>query len=297
MRAVLSGVGRALAFVGLFMVLGTLMALLLSLAGPVQGVGASVVAQGAIELLAALGAGWLLLHFVDAAPPGALGFALERRAPADFGRGMAVGCGMLAAVLLVLVLGGWVRYAPEAGTAAGVVAAWARGFVALALPATAEEALFRGYGFQALIAGLGVGPATVLASATFAAAHAANPGVGPLALGNIFVAGVLLSLAYVRTGSLWFASGLHLGWNWAMASLADLPVSGLTFLGTPLYEPVEHGPAWIAGGAFGPEGGVAGTAAFLLGLVLLRWAPRARGPVPAWRLPTAANESTGGQGE
>jgi biotin transport system substrate-specific component len=34
--------------------------------------------------------------------------------------------------------------------------------------------------------------------------------------------------AYLRTLSLWFATALHIGWNWATASLFDLPVSGIT---------------------------------------------------------------------
>jgi hypothetical protein len=106
--------------------------------------------------------------------------------------------------------------------------------------------------------------ATIGASALFAAAHRTNPNVDMFALVNIFLAGVLLSAAYLRTRSLWFATAVHFGWNWSMASLLDLPVSGLALFDTPLYEPVVGGPAWLTGGAFGPEGGMAATVAFVL---------------------------------
>jgi hypothetical protein len=109
--------------------------------------------------------------------------------------------------------------------------------------------------------------ATVIASAAFAAGHAGNPNVDAFGLVNIFLAGVLLSAAYLRTRSLWFATAVHLGWNWCMASLFDLPVSGLTMFDTPGYEAHIGGARWVSGGAFGPEGGVVGTAAFALALL------------------------------
>ncbi len=281
--AILRGLGRALAFGGLFFALVVLASPFLPGRESMDAAG-GVAVGGAVTLAAALAAGWLLLYWLDGRGPGTLGLSLVRRSPGDFGRGLLIGCTMLGTVLLPLVAFGWVRYAPEPGSVSGVFGSWLRGLAVLATPAAAEEALFRGYGFQALVNGLGGVPATLVASAAFALAHAGNPAVGTLALVNIFLAGVLLSVAYLRTGSLWFAIGVHLGWNWAMASLADLPVSGLTFLSTPLYEPVEHGPTWIAGGGFGPEGGLAGTAAFVLGLALLRYVPAARGRVPAWSL-------------
>jgi hypothetical protein len=94
------------------------------------------------------------------------------------------------------------------------------------------------------------------------------------AIVNIFLAGVLLSLAYVRTRSLWFATGLHAGWNWTMASLFGFPVSGLSIVDTPLYDARETGADWWTGGAFGPEAGLAGTLAVLAGVLWL-WRTRA----------------------
>jgi hypothetical protein len=137
----------------------------------------------------------------------------------------------------------------------------------LAVAAASEEALFRGYPFQVLAQRFGAVTATATGSVLFALAHGANPSVGLFAMTNIFLAGVLLSVAYLKTCSLWFATGVHLGWNWAMASLFDLPVSGIAFFDTPLYEPVVGSPQWFTGGMFGPEGGMVGTLGFAAALL------------------------------
>jgi uncharacterized protein len=144
----------------------------------------------------------------------------------------------------------------------------------LLLPAATEEAVFRGYPYQKLVQGFGAPIATIAASAAFAFAHANNPSVNGFALANIFVAGIMLSAAFLLTRSLWFATGVHVGWNWAMAGLLDMPVSGLELFDTPLYEPLDRGPAWLSGGAFGPEAGIAGFAGLALAFAGVVWMTR-----------------------
>jgi hypothetical protein len=57
-----------------------------------------------------------------------------------------------------------------------------------------------------------------------------------------------------------------------MASVLDLPVSGLEMIDTPLYEPIVTGAEWLSGGRFGPEGGIAGTVGFAVALLfILTW--------------------------
>ena len=129
----------------------------------------------------------------------------------------------------------------------------------------------RGYLFQALVQGIGVWPAVVVSSALFSAGHLANPNVHWIGLANIFLAGVLLAVVYLRTRSLWAATGVHLGWNWVMSGLLDFPVSGLQ-LDTPLYDAREVGADWWTGGPFGPEAGLAATLVVLAATI---WAWRA----------------------
>jgi uncharacterized protein len=254
---------------------GAVSCLLVLLGAAASGVGVrpSFGAQVSIELLAALLAGWLLLAWIDRRSPGALGYALHRAAPGEIGIGLLLGMGAICLAAALLAVAGSARWVAEGGTVPEYVGALAGGFVFFAVAAAAEEVLFRGYAFQALVQGIGAWPAVLLSSAAFALAHLANPGVDAVALANICAAGVMLGWAYLRTRSLWFCTALHLGWNWAMSGVLDFPVSGLP-RDVPLYDEVSIGPRWFTGGDFGPEGGVAATLAIVLLTVLLlraRW--------------------------
>jgi uncharacterized protein len=222
--------------------------------------------------IAALLAGWIMLARFDRRPPGALGFHLHRRVAAESLLGLGVGGGLIVAAAVLLLATGSARFAADGGTAGEYVHFLAWTFLFFAIAAALEETLFRGYPFQVLVEWIGVWPAVLVASLLFSLLHAQNPNVTPLALANIALAGVLLSIAYLRTLSLWFATGLHLGWNWMMASVLDFPVSGLEF-DTPLYTGITAGAAWWTGGAFGPEAGLVGTIVLVGGIA---WLLRAR---------------------
>jgi hypothetical protein len=129
----------------------------------------------------------------------------------------------------------------------------------LALPAAAEEALLRGYPLQALAEVWGPRWALALTAGLFGLLHLGNPGVTTVGTLNVVVAGLFLGIVYLRTLSLWWATGAHLGWNWAHGYLADVPVSGLELLDAPLYEGVARGAPWLSGGSFGPEGSLVAT--------------------------------------
>jgi membrane protease YdiL (CAAX protease family) len=248
--------GLLLLFVAIFaVVFATIEALL-----PGQG----MVMSTLVLLVAAVLVGSLLLVVVERRPWPELGFALRAQTPSELLVGWALPCAALLLVFGVLALTRGITYGPDDGSFAGWLGGSLQLLLALAVPAAAEEALFRGYPFQKLVAAAGPVLATLLASAGFAYAHRNNPGVGTFALINIFVAGVMLSMAYLRTRSLWFATAVHLGWNWQMAGPLDLPVSGLELFDAPLYEPRDLGAAWLTGGGFGPEGGLAGSIALLL---------------------------------
>lgn len=250
-------------------VLGSSLLLLLPLgSGP-----ATMVATTAVTLVAAVAAGIQLLRTVDRRPAGALGFHLSRSAAPELLWGLLLGAAILVAVVVPQLVFGTLELRSDPGDVASWAGTMLLGLGLLAIPAAAEEAVFRGYPFQALTEGVGPIAATVIFSGLFAAGHANNPNVGWIAVANIFLAGVLLSFVYLRTRSLWSATGVHLGWNWAMAVGFDLPVSGLELVDTPLYDVAESGPDWVTGGAFGPEAGIAGTLAFGLGMLLV------------WRLP------------
>jgi uncharacterized protein len=259
---------RIVAFVALMLaaavVLGSLWALL-----PIPTHGAWVFAGTAVTASAAVGAGALLIRYADDRPVAALGIGLSRQTASHLAVGTAIGAAGLTVAVAGIALAGGLSYQAQPGSAGAWVATVLAQGALFTVAAFAEEAIFRGYGFQVLTRWAGPVAAIALTSGAFAVAHGANPEVGPLALVNIFLAGILLGLAYLRTLSLWFATALHVGWNWSMASLFDLPVSGIGLFDTPLYSAEVGGPAWWTGGAFGPEGGLVGTLGFLAALLLL----------------------------
>jgi len=172
---------------------------------------------------------------------------------------------LLAAVAAAVSWGGGTRWA-AAGVptaAASIGALWLLGFFLGA--ALFEELAFRGYPLRRALDAWPAGASLAGFGAIFAAMHLGNPGVGIFGLGNIALAGVWLGLAFWRTKSLPVVVGLHLGWNWAAAVAFGFGVSGIAFDGG-LVRVVEGGSPLITGGAFGPEGGAAGTAALALGL-------------------------------
>jgi len=217
---------------------------------------------------AALGSGWILLAKVEGRPLGALGFALHSDSLREAATGTGLGAVLIAAAVLLLWVTGTAHFLPDAGTGASYAAFLGWTFLFFGIAAAFEEALFRGYPFQLLVEWIGSWPATLFGAAAFSIAHASNPGIGVIAFGNIFLAGILLSIAYLKTRSLWFATGVHLGWNWSMSSVFDFPVSGLEF-DTPLYTAASVGADWWTGGGFGPEAGAAGTIALLAGTAWL----------------------------
>ena len=255
--------------IGAFLLVGFVLTLLgawlLALAG-VHFEGRGRMLATGVSLIVAIAVGVALLRQMDDRPAGALGFALTRAAWRESLLGLGIGVGALALAVVLLLVAGTLGFGPDTGSLVDWGAVIGTDLALLGVAAASEEALFRGYPFQVIAQRFGPLAATVVGSVAFAWAHDANPSVSVFGLVNIFLAGVLLSMAYLKTCSLWFATGLHLGWNWAMASLFDLPVSGITFFDTPLYEPVVGGPAWFSGGAFGPEGGLVGTIAFLAAL-------------------------------
>lgn len=252
---------RILLFFGLFFALAI-----------VGQVGASMLPRDSLPWVgllfstaAALAAGLILTTRLEGRPPGALGFPLHAGAVRESLGGLTVGCVLIALAVVLLLGTGSAHYIPDGGGTAEYGEVLLRTFLFFSIAAAWEEIVFRGYPFQVLVEWAGVWPAVVVSSALFAALHGWNPNVTWLALANIFLAGVLLALAYLRTRSLWFATALHVGWNWAMASLFDFPVSGLTSFDTPMYDVRPRGSELWTGGDFGPEAGLVGTIVLLLG--------------------------------
>ena len=118
-----------------------------------------------------------------------------------------------------------------------------------------EELVFRGYLYAVAEEAAGRWVARLSSSVAFGAVHLMNPGANVRTTVVVMLAGLCLCLVRERTESLPAAWTAHLAWNWVMAAVLHVPVSGLPFA-TPGYRAALSGSDWISGGAWGPEGGL-----------------------------------------
>ncbi len=222
-------------------------------------------------LLALLLVGYWAMGYVfqrQRTPLKSMGLARRATAWREFGTGAAFGWGaMVVCVLPMAVLGGLTITFWTSPRQLGLLAL---DLVALLVAALAEEVIFRGYPFQRLIEGVGTVPATLVVSAVFAMDHLGNPDSGPMSTVVTVLAGWVLAMAYLRTRALWLPWGLHFAWNASMGILFGLPISGLRIF-SPVVSANPHGPPWLTGDGYGPEGSAVAAVVLLgsLGALML----------------------------
>jgi len=234
--------------------------------------------NGVVSLAISLGVGWFCGKYLENLPFRALGAAFTKGWLKHFVLGSLLGVVSLSfAVLIGMIFGGLsFRFnAESSGTA--ILRTLIFSFLIFAAAAAFEEALFRGYILQTFMRSGHVLFGIVLTSLLFATVHNANPGATAFSWINTFLAGVWFAVAYLKTRDLWLPFGLHLTWNWAQGSIFGVEVSGLTDLvSAPLMRETDVGPAWLTGGNYGIEGGIACTVALAAATAAVYFLPIAK---------------------
>jgi membrane protease YdiL (CAAX protease family) len=232
----------------------------------------------------AVAVSWICLRFLEKMKLPAVGFALHEGWFGDVLKGCAVGGLMIASIIALQIAGGGSRlsFNPILRQGQGgvnwagirtVAAEMAAALVLLILAAAFEELIFRGYAFQTLLRGAPAIVPILLFSIYFGWAHWNNPNRTLFSTANTTLAGVWLSIAYLRTRNLWFPTALHFAWNWTMGVLFGIPISGLQ-IERPLLVTSSDGPVWLTGGDYGSEGGAAATVVLIAAIALIwraRW--------------------------
>lgn len=144
-----------------------------------------------------------------------------------FGRlacGLAIGLGANALCVLAAVLLGNVEL-----TFSGASFGWLLLILlCVFVQSSSEELLCRCYLLERMSRLTGSYLAGILVSGIlFALAHLGNPGIGPISLVNIFLSGMVFSIATVCFDSPWMAFGIHTAWNFCQNILFGLPNSGM----------------------------------------------------------------------
>jgi membrane protease YdiL (CAAX protease family) len=251
-----------------------------SLAGD-QGQWLASIYLDLVRLLAVLAAAFLAARFIDRRPLADWGFHFDRRWWLDLLFGTLLGAVLMAAVFAVQWLLGWVTITGFWSAPAGVpfAAAILAPLVLAIVVSVAEELLARGNqllnlaeGFRFLGLRSAVWMAWLISSIIFGALHVSNPNSSWLSTGYLVFYGILLGAGYVFTGELALPIGLHFTWNFVQGSILGFPVSGRPLYMVSVLDTQEAGPDLWTGGAFGPEAGLLGVLAGLIGLAaILLW--------------------------
>jgi membrane protease YdiL (CAAX protease family) len=125
-----------------------------------------------------------------------------------------------------------------------------------------EEIMIRGYVLGNLSESYNRYSALLISAAIFMLLHLANAHLSPIALLNLFLAGVLLGVYYIFQRNLWFSIGLHFTWNFFQGPVYGFEVSGLKT--DRIFHSSVKGSALITGGDFGFEGSLLATVIILL---------------------------------
>ncbi len=235
------------------------------------------------NLLLVISMTWLVTRYIDQRPLADIGLSVDRRWLADLSFGLLLGAGLMTLIFLAELGLGWISITAYRHTALPqtpfYVAIWQPIFLFIAVGIN-EEILSRGYQLRNLAEGFNhrftgstgaVIIAWLISSLIFGFLHIFNPNSTWVSTLALMLAGIMLGLGYVLTGRLGLPIGLHITWNFFQGSVYGFRVSGNDLSNTSFMSIQQAGPPLWTGGAFGPEAGLIGIVAVLLGMVLSGW--------------------------
>jgi len=116
-----------------------------------------------------------------------------------------------------------------------------------------EEYFFRGYFLQALWRAIGFWPASIIIALLFAADHYFfKPGENIWDVITLVSISLLLCYSVLRTGTLWFAVGFHVAFDFMQLFVIGTP-NGSHIPEGRMLDVTFNGPAWLTGGVLGTE--------------------------------------------
>jgi membrane protease YdiL (CAAX protease family) len=233
---------------------------------------AGAVREG-LGLVCVLAATWIMSR-VDSRPFSSFGLD-GADGPRNFVSGAAAGIAVLSLLMGALVLARAYRLTAPTLHGGDVLFWGSLMAVTFLFVGLFEELLTRGYPLFALAQGIGFWPAAVLLSILFGAGHLGNRGEEILGVCNAMLAGLVFSYSLRWSGSLWWAIGCHMTWDWGESFFYGVADSGSVaphhFLaGRPA------GASWVSGGSVGPEGSALCIPALLLLIAMVRLSTRGR---------------------
>lgn len=186
---------------------------------------------------------------------------------AEYIGGAVVGFVLFSAAVAICVLTGSLKLEGLSSTfAPGTFLLFVVGFM---IQGMAEEVMCRGYLMVSVGRRYSMFAAILANSLFFAALHLANNGISVLAVINLTLIGILLSVYFIKRDNIWGVGALHSVWNLVQGNVYGIRVSGMQTTCTVLSSEMVEGKELIHGGDFGLEGGLAVTIVCVVGIVIL----------------------------
>ena len=115
-----------------------------------------------------------------------------------------------------------------------------------------EEFVFRSFPLVVFSERYFIAIAIGLNGLLFGLIHIANPNFSVVPMINIALSGIFFSIITLQKRNIWWAVGIHFGWNFCQGTLLGFKVSGLDAPGLMIAKPI--GNPLFSGGLFGAEG-------------------------------------------
>lgn len=233
-----------------------------------------------LSFVSLLLASWIMSRF-EGRRIADYGLPWRRMFRKQFWQGILIGFAAITGIVVAMRAVGVFHFGSVALNRAAIFEFGGLYAVAFLIIGLKEEYYYRGYALFTATTGIGFWPVAAISSVYFGITHLFNAGMTLFGAVNISLGGLLLCLLLRRTGNLWMAIGCHTSLNWAEAFFYGTPVSGHTVPGHLLNSNVS-GPAWLTGGAVGPEGSFFCTLVLIVLFVgIARWLREAKYPQQA----------------
>ena len=153
-------------------------------------------------------------------------------------------------------------------------------FIGFFIQSTSEEFLVRGLLTRALFDKFGKKIAIILPSVFFGLLHLGNEGVTILSTLNTILVGIFFAKLLFYSDNIMLTSGVHAGWNFSMAMIYGLNVSGFSGFDSLLNFKILNYALYDK--AYGPEGSIVVTFIEIISILIIFYLEKRKGVKNGW---------------
>ncbi|MCZ4243930.1 CPBP family intramembrane glutamic endopeptidase [Pedobacter punctiformis] len=190
-------------------------------------------------------------------------FIVNTNILSGFFKGTLIGLGLIACCTAIIYANGNVVFSKSEINPVSILAY----LLFFVLVGISEEFVFRSFPLVVFSERYLISIAVVINGLLFGLIHLTNPNFSIVPMINITLSGILFSIITLQKRNIWWAVGLHFGWNFCQGTLLGFKVSGLDAPGLMVAKPI--GSPLFSGGLFGAEGSLLCTVILLIYIVWL----------------------------